>query len=54
MKQRTKELVRAARAIRQEASTRSGNDEPTWLVPSEELLNLIGALDAFDGPDGLW
>lgn len=40
MSKRTKELVRAARALIEKAHTDTGNDEPTWLVPSEQILDL--------------
>ena len=48
MKKRTKRLLKAARDLTFAAVTRSGNDEPTWLVPQEEIMALSDALDDFN------
>jgi hypothetical protein len=51
---RVKRLVQAARALEAEATTRSGNDEPLWLVPAERIDGLSEALEAFsDIPNNL-
>ena len=48
MSRRSKRLIRAASELLHDASTRTGNDEPTWLVSEECIHALSAAMVAYE------